>query len=102
MVIDFSQKIVDIITGKAIPNPDKTDFTLKNAAVEALLSNPQQNEVISAEEKVKRFEIATRLIKEEKPDFKTEEIAKIKELIGKVYTTTVVGQAFEMLEGEKN
>jgi len=56
---------------------------------------------LSGEEKVKRFVLATRIESNSNDmDFKVEDVAKIKQLIGKGYGPLVVGQAWEMLEGK--
>lgn len=88
-------------------NKEKTDFiesgtpfTLKLAASKALLATIK-DENADGEEKYKRFKIRERLNEDDVVDLKTDEIAKIKTLIGKVYSPLVVGQCWELLEKEK-
>lgn len=79
------------------PNSTET-FCLKDAAIEALLI-PEDGQ--TGEEKAKRYLMATRIYANpENVDLTIEEIAKIKQVIGKCYGALVVGQAWEMLEGK--
>jgi hypothetical protein len=99
MIIDFNQKVINILTGKVFINEDKTEITLKNVACVALFSN-LQDEIIDGEEKLKRYDLGTRIIKNPKIELTAEEVVKIKELISKTYTTIIVGKVFEMIEGK--
>ena len=99
MVIDFTQKLTNIVTKKVFVNDDKTDLTLMNVACNALFANIEE-EKIDGQEKLKRYELASKIIKNPKLDLMAEEIVKIKELTAKVYGTMVVGIVYKILEGK--
>ena len=96
MKINFNQPI------KNITGEDIKDLTLKTVSVEALLATFDDERSLSGEEKAKRYLLATRIYANpEDIDLTVEEIAKIKQLIGKGYGPLVVGQAWEILEGRE-
>lgn len=78
----------------------KNDFRLRDVCVNALLANidNESENKIDGTEKMKRYLLATKIQKANKLDLKAEEITKLKELIGKVYGTLIVGEAFTLLE----
>ena len=96
MKINFNQPI------KNIQGEEVKDLTLKTVSVEALLATFSDEQSLSGEEKAKRYVLATRIYaNSEELDLTVEEIAKIKQLIGKGYGPLIVGQAWDMLEGNK-
>ena len=99
MKINFNQPIKQLGKDEPILKPNSTEpFCLRDVAVEALLA-PEENQ--TGEEKAKRYVMATRLYANpEGVDFTVEEIAKIKQAIGKGYGALVVGQSWGILEGE--
>ena len=75
--------------------------TLKYLSVNALLGIDNE-EKIDGNEKLDRYRLAMKINEATGPiELKAEEIAKIKKLIAKGSGPLVVGQAYEMLEGEK-
>lgn len=88
----FKDSIVD---GKRVVS--KNEFQLKDVCVNALMANVDE-EKIDGNEKMKRYLLATKIQKANELDLKSEEIVKLKEQIGKVYGTMIVGQAYQMLE----
>jgi hypothetical protein len=74
-------------------------FTLKLAAVEALMRDTDQDAKQSGEQKLKRFDLAERIFKGGEIEITPEEAALIKERIGKGFTPAVVGPAFRLLNG---
>jgi len=102
MLINFEQTF--IILGKPDPilKPNsKEPFLLLDAVIEALMS-PEEG--ISGQEKAERWKLATKIYFNPKTiDLTIEEVAKIKDLIGKGFPSPlVVGQAWQMLEGERD
>ena len=96
MKINFNQLI------KNIQGEEIKDLTLKTVSVEALLATFSDEQSLSGEEKAKRYVLATRIYANpEELDLTVEEVAKIKQLIGKGYGPLIVGQAWDMLEGNK-
>jgi len=99
MKINFNQPFMKLGTNEPILKPNtKEPFCLKEAAIEALLVQVQE-ENVSGEEKAKRYVLATRICADPGSiDLTVEELAKIKQVIGKGYGPLVVGQAWEMLD----
>lgn len=102
MKINFNRPLLRFAKDQPLLKPNSAEpFCLKDATIEALLApedNPREN--TPAEEKVKRYLLATRIYADpEGIDLTVEEIAKIKGLIGKSYGPLIVAQAWEMLEG---
>lgn len=72
---------------------------LKVIAMNALMAvNP--DEKIDGAEKVKRYDLALRIARDEE-EFAVEDTALVKKLIGDGFGPLIVGQAYKMLEGEK-
>jgi len=94
MKIDFA-KTIKTLDGNELDPPR----TLGQISADALLNN-YPDEKIDGDEKAKRFKLALRIVDAKDADLKSEEIAKIKRLVGIAYAPLVVGQAFDMLEGE--
>ena len=92
MKINFNQPIKSL-QGEAIK-----DLTLKVVSTEALLAPFDDERSLGGEEKAKRYLLATRVYANDELDLTVEEVAKIKQLIGKGYGVLVVGQAWDMLE----
>jgi hypothetical protein len=101
MKIDFSIPLLDLYD-TPLKLDEKTDLTLGTAACEALLSTYQGEDNLSGNEKADRWAIAITIKRATAPvEVTTENIAKLKDLIGKRFPAIVVGQAFEILEGRK-
>ena len=97
MLRDFNQGIIGL-NNLVLVDENGSNLVLGHVAVGALLAN-LPNENIDGVEKAKRFALAMRIHgKEEAVEVTAEEVAKIKELVGKVYTTVVVGRAYDLLE----
>lgn len=92
MKINFNQVI------KNIKGEEIKDLTLKSVSVEALLATFADEQSLSGEEKAKRYLLATRIYANDELDLPVEEVAKVKQLIGKGYGPLIVGQAWDMLE----
>jgi hypothetical protein len=88
------------LEGKEIKD-GKNAITLKNIMVEACLTNLKGDDGQSGEEKLKLYQLATKVQEAKKEiDLTIEEIALIKERIGRGYNILTVGQAWQMLEGK--
>lgn len=94
MKIKFDTQITDL-NGTPLSN-GQASITLAHVAVDALLvADP----AMTATEKVRNFELATRINAGGEVDLKPEEIALVKKCVGETMTTLVVGQAFRHLDG---
>ena len=94
MRVDFSKVLTDL-DGKELEE-GKKKVTLKQVCVNALMA-VDQKENIDGTEKLKRYQLATKINKGTM-DVSVEEVAKIKELVGKYFSTIIVGQVYELLE----
>lgn len=101
MTINFSQKFVTL-GGDTVPDGDKGGvLTLRTIAENALLGT-FQDDTATGEEKLKRWKLAQSIHSVEVGTLNvtSEDVVLIKRLIAKAYATMIVGQAYEMLEGE--
>lgn len=100
MKIDFLQPI-KTLDGEDIPNPDsKTGdpLTLKTICINSLLASDRESEQESGEKKYERYLLAQKIHAGKEEDFKAEDIALIKKLVGKIYIPLVVGRAYQLLD----
>jgi hypothetical protein len=102
MKINVDQEILDLDEKPIIKSIDKDgkqiNLKLQDVICGALIHFEQNDQ--DGSEKVLRFEIALKVKAFSEVDLKSEEIAKIKSLIGKIYAPVVVGRAHKMLEKE--
>lgn len=99
MKIDVNRELKEL-DGTVLENEKKELLTVKKVIVNALLAN-MPNETVSGEDKLKRFELSQRVHKADGlVDIKAEEATMIKDLVGKVFATLVVGQFFQIIEGK--
>lgn len=99
MKIDF-KKLINSVYGKPIKNDDK-DLDLGFACTEALMNVTAADVKMEAVEKYKRYKLAERIALADELDLSIEDVAKIKECVGKVYGPNVVGPVFDILEGKQ-
>jgi hypothetical protein len=92
MKINFNQQLKNL-RGEDLPN-----LTLKAVAIEALLAMYEDERTLTGEEKAKRYLLATRIYANDELDLTVEEIAQVKQIIGRGYGPLIVGQAWDMLE----
>jgi len=85
----------------AINATGRAEMTLKAAIVNALQAMFEDERALDGEEKLKRWQLAMRVYLGGDVDLSSEEIAKIKKLVGKLYGPSVVGPVWTALEGEK-
>lgn len=97
MKIDFSKQLVNLNGEPLKEDASNKPVTLGYVIVNALLAdNPR--EPLDGTEKLERYELAKAIYKGERNDLSAEEVVLIKQLVGKLLSTLVVGQIFEMLD----
>ena len=98
MKIDFSQKLIglDDLQMKA----GGKGLTLRSVSIDALTA-VMQNQKLEGAESFERYQLALKLKDGGMVELRSEEIAKIKKLVGEVFGPAVVGPAFTLLEGGK-
>ena len=79
----------------------KQALTVKAAIVNALQAMFDDERALDGEEKLKRWQLAMRVYLGGDVDLSSEEIAKVKKLVGKLYGPSGVGPGWAALEGEK-
>jgi hypothetical protein len=98
--INFNKPLLLLDGSAPLKKPGSEDpFLLRHAAIEALLAHEEN---IKGEDKVRRFRMATKIQEGANPgdvEFNIEEIALLKQVIGKGYGPLIVGQAWDYLEG---
>ncbi len=95
MKIDITQQLVGY-NGEPIQN-GASALTLRSVCCEALTA-AYPEEKLAGEEKVRRFELARLLYAEDEPDVSVEDLALVKQLVGKGYGPVVVGPAWLLLD----
>lgn len=100
MKINFLTELTDL-DGSPITDKDKP-VTLKTISLTALLAQYADEQALSGEDKMKRFQIAEKIAAANADDphidLKAEEIAEIKKLIGKGFGPLIVGRCFNTLD----
>ena len=93
------EEVIKDMDEKPVQGPDKKDMTLKDVCIASLMSSMETDKNMTGDKKVSLFSLAMSL--KTNPDYDTtvEEVALIKDRIGKMYTQLVVGRAFELIEG---
>ena len=96
--------ILKTLDGKALREAHESgerDVLLSRLAVNALLMTYEDERSLSGEDKVKRFKLAQQINDADGDvEVTAEQVSLLKSLIAKAYTPLVVGQSYEILEGE--
>lgn len=100
MEVAVGKKLTDL-NGNVLKNQDGTDSELKNVIIDALLATYKDEQGLTGEEKLSRWQLATKVKASDGVAYlDAEEVVLIKKLIGKAYSTVIVGQAWQILEGK--
>jgi hypothetical protein len=98
--IDFTQEIKGL-DGKPVMNGDvkpAVAMTLGDVAVVALETSLDEDKGITGAVKFERDELARKVYKKSSVVLTAEQLASIKERIGKVYSAMIVGAAWRLLD----
>lgn len=106
MKIDFKQVMMSVfnkpLTDEEIDESGvvkKKDLTLGAVAMSALLARLDGDDKLSGEKKAQRHSLAHQIVNASEPlELKVEDVALIKDLIGKGFGPNVVGPAWAALE----
>ena len=98
MKINFDTPLKDF-DGKPIKINADTDGTLANVCVEALMA-AAPGETASGEEKLRRYQLASRLHAGGEVEISLEDAVLLKDLTGKVWPPIVVGQVWPIFDGD--
>ena len=94
-------QVVDETASKKEQKEGKTrDLLLRDIIVDALMApdNPQQDRVLKGVEKIQRFMLAQRVMKEDQLSLAAEEITLIKDDVSLAYPPLFVGRVSEIID----
>lgn len=98
MIRDFS-KVLTGLDGQPLKDGDK-EIPLSVVCVNALRGVYRGEEDLSGVEKEKRYKLCERIYEQGEVEISIEELALIKNLVGKGYPVDIVGPAYALLESE--
>ena len=78
---------------------EKRTITIRDVFSVAL-NTQTKDEVITAEEKAKVFQISTKLYTGNEVDLTVDQLSLIKERVGKIYNPLVYGRVCELIDGQ--
>lgn len=98
---DLSQPCYTL-DGTPIVNPDTQEAVpLFKYCLDALMANYKGEEALTGKQKVERYQLALKINKRPKEvDLTSDQLVMLKDLIAKAFGPLIVGQAYEVLEGE--
>lgn len=82
--------------GSVVSTP--VPMTIRLAATRALTATFRDEQNLAGEDKVTRWHLALRIVDEDEPELKAEEVVLIKMVVGKMYGPLVVGQMWDILD----
>jgi hypothetical protein len=98
MLVALNTELRDM-DGTVILDQKSNPATIKGVCIEALLATYKDEENLSGEDKLKRWQLAIKVKDGDSPcDLTVEEVSLIKKLIGKAYGPLVTGQVWTILE----
>lgn len=89
------QELAKAVQAASVP------LTLRVACCGAIMGVYKDETELSGQEKTRRYCLARKIYEDPCPDLASEDIALIKQLIAKRYYASVVGPAWQMLEGKQ-
>ena len=109
MKIDVTQQLTELdgepmVTGRRLcPTCGQTvgeiePMTVRLAATRALSLTFKGEENLPGDEKVAQFHLALKITDEDEPDLRVEDVALVKERVGKMYGQVIVGRMWAILD----
>lgn len=96
MKIPLSSPLLGL-DGKEIQTPDGKSFALRDAIQQALMGVLESDRNMTAADKLRAFSLALKSQSQEM-DATAEDVAFIKDRIGRAFAPLIVGRAFEQLD----
>ena len=101
MNINVTKEFIDFNTNEAITRPTGNDeerepYLFRHVIINALMA---VEEGIDGEEKLNRYDLAMRVKKDDNVEINEKEVKTLKEIIGNMFPTIIVGQIFPALDG---
>ena len=100
MKLLIKEKVLDYEGKEIVGKEGDTPLTYFDVFATALSAN-MPGEVLTAEEKSRIYQCATKLFASKEPDFTVEQLSLIKERVGKVYNALVFGRVCDFIDGDK-
>ena len=107
MELDLNQ-VLKSLNGSDITSPpeeggeERKPFLMRTVCINALLEPRPEDKNLTGEKKVKRYHLAMEIYKTKgKIDLSIDDIKLLKDLIGKMPSPLIVGQAFNILDPPK-
>lgn len=102
MKVDVTQILTDYQGKDLTQGPKKEKLELRSVISTAVNTmNLQGEKSMTSEEKNKAYQISTRVWSKKEVDFTVEQLAFIKEKVGKVYNPLVYGRICDIIEKKK-
>jgi len=103
MELNLKSEIKNILTGQPV-HVDNKPMTLGDVVTQALVADFKDDgeQKVTGQVKFRRYGMAKKCVGAEKANFTSEELTEIKDLIGKLYITSISGQAWELIEHGSN
>lgn len=100
MKIDFTQKLVNPFTKEPVWESEKKEkeSTLSGVCSDALLTKLEGDERATGKDKMELFLLAQKIYNAKDADLTAEEVAKIKERVGKSFAAIMVGIVYPLLD----
>lgn len=96
MKINWSAGFVDL-EGKEVKEGEKV-LSLGKVAINALCQVVEGDQAMTGQRKFKLGELANKIVREPDSEFEVEEVATVKERIGKLYAPLMVFQSYNLLK----
>lgn len=104
MLINFDQVLTDL-KKEILKDENNENFTVGHAAIRSLMGEKPQTPM-TGDQKYRQYKLALKIgggkDAEGLIDISIEEAALIKKLVGDFYSPLVVGQVYDLIEGDKN
>jgi hypothetical protein len=97
MIVDLEKPIKDL-EGNIVTEADEPVLA-KTLVIRALTILGQDDEKASGDERYRRYKLALDITEQKRVNLKSEDIADIKKLVGKMYMPIIVGRVYDILEG---
>lgn len=99
MKVNLLQLILDY-EGKPVKDENGKEIELR-AILSTALNSQLRDEILTAEDKNKIFQLSVKLWKDDEADFTVDDLAFMKERVGKIHTPLAFGRVAEIFEGKK-
>ena len=97
MKIDVEQ-VLTTISGEVLEIAEDTPITVKKTCVDVLLAITEADKGSNGEQKLRYYNLANKIQSGGEVDLTAEEVVLLKERIGTICPTLIVGKMFEILD----